>query len=69
MVGAQRFNEASLEGSHAVYGCVSNGIQWQFLKLEGQTVAIDLTVYALPPVETILGFFVWMLGNGKLSEY
>jgi len=43
---------------------VSNGTQWRFLKLEGQTVTIDLIDYPLPPVEQILGFLVWMVREG-----
>jgi hypothetical protein len=64
MVAAQRFNQAKDSSVPILYGCVSNGIQWQFLKLEQQTVLIDLTVYPLPPVEQILSFFVWMMQHG-----
>lgn len=64
MVGAQRFNQAKEKAIPTIYGSVSNGIQWQFLKLEQQTVTIDLTVYPLPPVDQILSFFVWMMQNG-----
>lgn len=64
MVAAQRFNQAKEKCIPTLYGSVSNGIQWQFLKLEQQTVTIDLTVYPLPPVEQILSFFVWMLQDG-----
>ncbi len=64
MVGAQRFNQVKEKPIPTIYGSISNGIQWQFLKLEQQTVTIDLTVYPLPPVEPILSFFVWMLQNG-----
>jgi hypothetical protein len=61
MVAAQRFNQAKEKSISTIYGSVSNGIQWQFLKLEQQTVTIDLSVYPLPPVEQILSFLVWML--------
>jgi hypothetical protein len=64
MVAAQRFNQAKDSSEQTLYGSVSNGIQWQFLKLDHQTVTIDLTVYPLPPVEQILGFFLWILQNG-----
>lgn len=64
MVAAQRFNQAKEKSIPIVYGSISNGIQWQFLKLEQQTVTIDLSVYPLPPVEQILGFFVWMVEKG-----
>ncbi|MFB2838954.1 hypothetical protein [Floridanema evergladense] len=36
-------------------------LRGRFLKLEGKTVAIDLMDYALPPVDWILGFLVWMV--------
>lgn len=61
MVAAQRFNQASQQPMPVLYGSVSNGIQWQFLKLEGQTVTIDLTVYPLPPVDVILSMLTWMM--------
>lgn len=61
MVAAQKFNEAKEKSIPTIYGSVSNGVQWQFLKLERQTVTIDLTIYPLPPVEQILSFLVWMV--------
>ncbi|MCL1463248.1 hypothetical protein [Argonema galeatum] len=64
MVAAQRFNQTKDKSIPTIYGSVSNGIQWQFLKLEEQTVTIDLSVYPLPPVEQILSFFVWMMQSG-----
>ncbi len=64
MVAAQRFNQAKEKSISTIYGSVSNGIQWQFLKLEQQTITIDLSVYPLPPVEQILSFFVWMMREG-----
>lgn len=63
MVAAQRFNEAKESSIATIYGSVSSGTAWRFLKLEGQTVAIDLTDYPLPPVDKILGFLVWMVGE------
>jgi hypothetical protein len=61
MVAAQRFNHAQGRPVETIYGIVSNGLQWQFLKIEGTVVSIDLTVYALPPVDQVLGAIVWML--------
>ena len=61
MVAAQRFNEAKGRSISAIYGSVSSGTAWRFLKLEGQIVTIDLTDYPLPPVDRILGFLVWMV--------
>jgi hypothetical protein len=64
MVAAQKFNEAKKKPIPIIYGVVSNGTQWRFLKLEGQIVTIDLMDYPLPPVEQILGFLVWMVREG-----
>ncbi|HLP91086.1 MAG TPA: hypothetical protein VK184_21205 [Nostocaceae cyanobacterium] len=64
MVAAQRFNAAKNRPVNVVYGAISSGTQWRFLKLEGDTVTIDLLDYPLPPVEEILGILVWMLQNG-----
>ncbi|MFN6537983.1 MAG: hypothetical protein RM021_016645 [Nostoc sp. EkiNYC01] len=64
MVAAQRFNEAKKQSFTAFYGTVTSGTQWRFLKLEGQTVTIDLMDYSLPPVELILSFLVWMVKAG-----
>lgn len=64
MVAAQKFNENKGRPIKAIYGVVSSGTQWQFLKLSGTEVMIDLNIYALPPVEQILGFLVWMVREG-----
>ncbi|MCC3435172.1 MAG: hypothetical protein EAZ39_15680 [Oscillatoriales cyanobacterium] len=61
MVAAQKFNEAKQKPLPTLYGCVTNGLQWQFLQLIGNEVTIDLNIYSLPPVEQILGFLVWMV--------
>lgn len=64
MVAAQQFNTEKGQAIPIIYGCISNGLQWQFIKLEGTVVSIDLTVYALPPVDEILAMLVWMLKEG-----
>lgn len=64
MIAAQKFNEAKGKSILTIYGSVSNGVQWQFMKLEKQTVTIDLTIYPLPPIEQILGYLVWMVQSG-----
>jgi hypothetical protein len=64
MVAMQKFNEAKGKAISVVYGSVSNGTQWRFLKLEEKIVSIDLNDYALPPVEQILGILVWMVRDG-----
>lgn len=64
MVAAQRFNQAKEKPLPVIYGCVSSGILWRFLKLEGTVVTIDLTDYAITPVDRILGYLTWMAEKG-----
>jgi hypothetical protein len=64
LVAAQRFNRERQQSISTLYGAVSSGTQWRFLKLEDNQVTIDLTDYPLPPVEQILGFLVWMVQEG-----
>ncbi|MEO0407959.1 MAG: hypothetical protein AAF289_11465 [Cyanobacteria bacterium P01_A01_bin.135] len=64
MVAAQRFNQQQRQPIETVYGTVTSGTVWRFLKLEGSCVSVDLTDYPLPPVEQILGFLMWMAENG-----
>lgn len=61
MVAAQRFNQQKQQPISTIYGTVTSGTVWRFLKLEEKCVSIDLTDYPLPPVEQILGFLVWMM--------
>jgi hypothetical protein len=61
MVAAQRFNIADSNSITAIFGAITNGTQWRFLKLQDNNITIDLSDYALPPVDQILGFLVWMV--------
>ncbi|MFM2433220.1 MAG: hypothetical protein RLZZ511_4434 [Cyanobacteriota bacterium] len=61
MLAAQRFNAAAKTEIPVIYGCVTSGTAWRFLKLEGQVVTIDLMDYPLSPVERVLSIFLWML--------
>jgi hypothetical protein len=55
MLGARLFNEAKGSRTETVFGCVTTGEAWQFLKLEGRTVVIDAARYYVDNVEKILG--------------
>jgi hypothetical protein len=63
MIGAQKFNQAAGQEIPTIYGSVTTGIQWQFLKLAGKDLTIDTTEYSLDPIERILGILQWMV-NG-----
>ncbi|MEM9004387.1 MAG: hypothetical protein AAGE59_12795 [Cyanobacteria bacterium P01_F01_bin.86] len=60
MVAAQRFNQVHQQAIATVYGSVSTGTAWRFLKLEDTVVTVDLTDYPVPPVESILSILVWI---------
>lgn len=64
LVAAQKFNQDQQQAISTVYGSVSTGTAWRFLKLEGKTLTLDLTDYPVPPVERVLGMLVWMAQNG-----
>lgn len=64
MVAAQRFNQQKKLAIPVIYGTVSSGTAWRFLKLEETTVTIDLSDYPLPPVEPLLGMLLWMVQEG-----
>ena len=60
MVAAQRFNQQEKQPSSPIYGCISSGILWRFLKLEDQVVTIDVEDRLLNPLNQLLGILVWM---------
>ena len=55
MVAAQIFNEREGNDIPVVYGAVTSGTNWRFLRLEGQVIEIDLIEYYLSNVNKILG--------------
>lgn len=55
MVAAQRFNRGRNPEITTVYGCVSTGIDWKFLRLCGTTLEIDLDDYVIHNPGRILG--------------
>lgn len=55
MLGAQKFNEINQEPIHTIYGCVTTGEDWQFMKLVEKTIFFDETRYYLNELDKILG--------------
>lgn len=54
MVAAQIFNEREQNAISTIYGVVTTGTNWKFLKLINQQVEIDLKEYYISEVEKIL---------------
>ena len=63
MVAAQRFNADAGNDIPCVYGATTSGTEWLFLKLAGQTLSVDLTVYQLAQCDKILGILASMVSQ------
>ena len=61
LIAAQIFNAEEGRPVAALYGAVTTGEIWQFLRLHDSVAAIDQTEYHFSHVEQIVGIFVWML--------
>ena len=63
MVAAQIFNEREGEGPSTIFGVVTNGTGWRFLRLEGIELAVDRSEYAIDQVGKILGILLHCVGG------
>ncbi len=59
MYGARVYNQKKKNNIDDIYGCVSSGVDWQFMKLEGQTIWKDTKTYTLSNLPELLG--VWQI--------
>ena len=64
MIAAQQFNASRNQSIHQVYGCVTQGEQWRFLRLHQGTVTLDFTDYSIREVEKLLSALVWIASEG-----
>ncbi len=58
MVAAQLFNEQKGNEIKSIYGVITIGTIWQFLKLEQKLLSIDLSEYYIKDIKKILGTLV-----------
>ena len=56
LIGAKLYNQQKGVPLDRLYGCVTTGINWQFLLLDDQ-LSIDTQLYSLTNVEQVLGVF------------
>ncbi|UBF26260.1 hypothetical protein K9N68_32935 [Kovacikia minuta CCNUW1] len=63
MVAAQKFNQQQNNSIGVIYGSVTTGSLWRFIKLENQMVTIDLTEYSVPPIDKILGILTGLVSD------
>ncbi|WP_395137750.1 hypothetical protein [Armatimonas sp.] len=55
MVAALKFNANSELPPAPVFGAVTTGIQWRFLRLEGQQAQVDCVEYSIQSPEKVFG--------------
>lgn len=60
MVAAQIYNERKQHPKELVYGCVSTGTNWKFLKLQQHNLIIDMDEYYIDRPEKIMGILMYM---------
>jgi hypothetical protein len=63
MVASQQFNLREAQPFSVLYGCVSTGEAWQFLRLEDRRLEIDSSRYYLNQLPELLGVFRTILAT------
>ena len=67
MVAAQIFNAKLGNGIETIYGAVTMGNNWRFLKLIGQTVYIDLAEYHISQIGKLLRILLHILQSHEVA--
>jgi len=68
MVAVQVFNHARGSRIETVYGVVTTGSNWRFLRLHGTTLSVDRTEYYLKEVGKIVGILLSMLREASNEQ-
>ena len=73
MVAARVFNEHKNQPTPTVYGSVTSGTAWRFLRLHETDAIVDMTEYGLSELDKILGILLDMArgtggANAPVSE-
>lgn len=55
MVAVQRFNKKANAPIEPVYGCVTTGANWKFLRLRARHLEVDVDEYSIAQPDRILG--------------
>ena len=68
MLAAQRFNAARAAALPAIYGVVTTGSNWKFLRLTDSLVTVDQAEYTIAQPERIVGLLVAMIRQAQESQ-
>ena len=61
MFALRMFNERKGKSTPVVYGAVTFGLEWQFLRLEDQLVHLDTNIFYIKELPQILGVLQWIV--------
>lgn len=68
MIAAQIFNEREGKEVENIFGVVTNGNQWKFLKLNKDVIYIDLNDYYIISPEKIMGILISMVKPESINS-
>jgi hypothetical protein len=68
MIAAQIFNEREGKELESIFGVVTNGNQWKFLKLNKDVIYIDLNDYYIISPEKIMGILISMVKPESINS-
>jgi hypothetical protein len=65
MVGISKFNEAEGKKLPYLYGATTDGVKWNFLKLENNVLTVDQTDVLFGDIPKLLGILQFLLDDCK----
>lgn len=65
LIGAKIYNEKKGVKLKSIYGCVTTGNEWLFLKLENEHIKINTKTLYLNEINNVLGIFQWIINYYK----
>ena len=68
MVGAKIFNQNEENQIHIIYGCVTTGEDWQFMKIEENIIFMDTNRYYISELHKIISVFQSIVDNYKTEN-
>lgn len=69
MVAAQILNERTGVSAVPIYGCVTIGTEWKFLRLSGAQCEIDLRIYFIVEISKVLGILASPFATNLASSF
>ena len=63
MIAARIFNERNNNNISAIYGVVTTGTNWKFLRLINQTIEVDLNDYFIDRISKIIGILKYLINS------